>query len=535
MYSPHSSGVNQEILAPEPVPEATPALTIPHNARRMAENHRRRCPEGNLDMPNEHPRSQRKTIGEFVREIDELRGSARQPGSLLSAFTGALSSFLDTAAVATYLYDPEDDEFVLRDSTLRHRARGEAPRFCAPRTVPGLALAENRTVSLVEDTGVKGGKLRAEEHVFPLESGGRALGAVTVTRIAAERLSPVRLDAARRGVARFAEILGKARREEAAARRMNRLSAINEFGVILVSSLAPEELPALATAMTSFILGTEGCILRLRDKKTSEPAVQDAHGLRDEASSREILALEKLASRQVLSAGTPLLVRNVADNEIFRDWGARVKTFLCFPLGDGSGTITVFNKDPESPLTSARFGQEDQDVLLHLVRYIEKALGNAELFARSRKLAERDELTGLPDRANFLTRLLTEISRARRFHLRLALVTCDVQPPPAREDGADDQETPLLLQRVAQAIRGAVRDYDTVARIAERTFGIILPQVQNGTGSPIARLRAAIDNEAELQRQSGDARGLQVNFSHMTFPDDGMDGEQMLNRLQQQN
>ena len=184
----------------------------------------------------------------------------------------------------------------------------------------------------------------------------------------------------------------------------------------------------------------------------------------------------------------------------------------------------MFNKDPESPLIPARFSQEDQDVLLHLVRYIEKAIGNAALFAQNRKLVERDEVTGLPDRANFQTRLLTEISRARRFHLRIALVTCEVQPPHPREDTPDDEATKQTMQRVAQAIRGAVRDYDTVARISDHTFGIILPQVQNGTGSPITRIKAALDGEADLR----------VNFSHMTFPDDGIDGAQMITRLEQQ-
>lgn len=475
-------------------------------------------------MPNEQPRTTRKTIGEFGRDIDELKGSARQLGASLSTFVRVLSSFLDGSTVAIYLYDDEDDEFVLRGSTLRMNGNGEAQRFGADRTLPGLAVAEHRSVSLSESADVKGGQLRAEKHVFPLEAGGRGLGAVTITHIAAERLSPVRLDAARRGVLRFGEVLDKARSEESFSRRMSRLSAINEFGVILVSALAPEEVPALATAMTAFIMGTEGCILRLRDEKTSESSVRDAHGLRDETSSREILELEKAASQQVLSTGKALLVRDVAASELYCNWGARVKTFLCFPLTGGSGTITLFNKDPESPLTPARFSQEDQDVLLHLVRYIEKAIGNAALFAKSRKLAERDELTGLPDRANFQTRLLTEISRARRFHLRIALVTCEVQPPPAQKGTTNDEATKQAMQRVAQAIRGAVRDYDTVARIAEHTFGIILPQVQNGTGSPITRIQAALDGEADLQ----------VNFSHMTFPDDGIDGEQLITRLERQ-
>ena len=224
----------------------------------------------------------------------------------------------------------------------------------------------------------------------------------------------------------------------------------------------------------------------------------------------------------MLATGQALLVRDTAASERYRDWSARVRSFLCFPLAGGLGTITLFNKDPESPLAAARFSQEDQDVLLHLVRYIEKAIGNAALFEKSRKLAERDELTGLPDRTNFQTRLLTEISRARRFRLRIALVTCEVQPPAAGGDVPEGEATDQTMQRVAHAIRGAVRDYDTVARIAERTFGIILPQVQNGTGSPITRIKAAIDKEADLQ----------VRFSHMTFPDDGLNGEQMLTHLE---
>jgi len=475
-------------------------------------------------MLSEQSRATRKTIGEFGRDIDKLKGSARQLGASLSDFIRALSLFLDGSTVTTYFYDSEDDEFIFRGSTQRQRGNGEARRFGAGSTLPGLAIEEHRSVSLSENPGVKDGKLRAEKHVFPLEAGGRALGAVTITHIAPERLSPVRLDAARRGVLHFAEVLEKARSEEAAARRMSRLSAINEFGVILVSSLSPEEVPPLATAMTAFIMGTEGCILRLRDEKTSESSVRDAHGLRDEASSREILALENVVAQQVLSTGNALLVRDVAASEFYCNWGARVKTFLCVPLAGGSGTITLFNKDLESPLTSARFSQEDQDILRHLVRYIEKAIGNAALFAKTRNLADRDELTGLPDRANFQTRLITEISRARRFHLRIALVTCEVHPPPAQVDATNGEAAKQVMQRVARAISGAVRDYDTVARIAEYTFGIILPQVQNGTGSPITRIQAALDGEA----------GLQVTFSHMTFPDDGIDGAQMMTHLEQQ-
>ena len=485
-------------------------------------------------MANERPRAPRRTIGEFGRDIDELRGSARHLGSSLPAFTKALSSFLDDAAVAMYLYDDADDEFVLRGSTQRLQVNGEALRFGAGGTLPGLALAEHRTVSLSEEPGLKGGRLRAEEHVFPLEAGGRALGAVTVTHVAAERLSPVRLDAARRGVLRFADSLGKARVEEAAARRINRLSAINEFGVILVSALVPEEVPALATAMTSFIMGTEGCILRLRDEKTAEPTVRDAHGLREEASSRRILELEKLASQEVLvdrkgpagqgcrrQRGLPRLGRTRQDLPL-RSTGGRGRDH--HPVQQGPGEPA----DPRA-FQPGRPGRPPPPGPLHREGPGECGALRREPEARGARRVDRAPRPGqFPGAAPHRDQPRPPLSPADRARdLRVA-------PAPAREENPAGQAAKQMVQRVAQAIRGAVRDYDTVARIAEHTFGIILPQVQNGTGSPIARIQAAIDREVDLLRRSGGAQDLPASFSHMTFPDDGVDGEQMLARLEKQ-
>jgi GAF domain-containing protein len=438
--------------------------------------------------------------------------------------------------VTIHVYDEEDQEFVLRSSSQHPSLHDQETRFRADKTLPGLAVAERRTVSLFEERDAKTGGLRAEEHVFPLEAEGRCLGTVMVVQVAAEQLSKVRLDRARRAVLRFAAALSTARREEALSLRMGRLSGINEFGVILLSTLKPEDVPALATAMTSFIMGTEGCLLRLREEQTPESAVRDAHGLRDAASSREILKLEELASEQVLRSGEALLVREVARDERFRDCTSRVTSFICCPInseGKTLGCITLFNKDPESALSPARFSRDDLEVLQPLVRYIGKAVANATRFARSRELTERDELTGLPDGASFRTRLLTEISRARRFQLRIAIVTCELLSLPGTAAGPPDAGTGQMLQQIAQAIRAELRDYDTVARVGERTFGIILPQVQNGTGSPVARIRTAIDREVEKHRLGSGAPDLQVRFTHATFPDDGVSGEEMLERLGQ--
>lgn len=468
----------------------------------------------------------KKSSRDLDRELEALLANPNQLGPNLGPIVRALSTFLGGAEVSLYLFEEEGDELVLRGTTQRVRSKGESLRLAAAGTLAELALSERRTLSLTEATRPAGARRQAEQHIFPLEAAGRKLGVASVVCTAAERLSPVRLDMVRRRIQRLAEAIETTCREEALLRRMTRIAAINEFGVILVSVRNPEELPSLATAMASFIMGTEGCILRLREEETGDFTVRDAYGLRDEGSRKDLLRLDDLAAQEVRSSRLPLLVPDVERSERYREFAPPVRTFMTFPIpGDGGvrGTITTFNRAQESVLSMARLGPEDQDVFSHFVRYLERAIANATDFARSRQLAERDELTGLPDLASFRARLLAEISRARRFNLRFALITCEVLPPSGGEPRPPEGE-PQVVRDVAGAIRGALRDYDTVARIGERTFGIMLPQIQNGSVSPMARIQDAVSKAAS-------GKVWKVKISNTVFPDNGSSGDEILASL----
>ena len=90
------------------------------------------------------------------------------------------------------------------------------------------------------------------------------------------------------------------------------------------------------------------------------------------------------------------------------------------------------------------------------------------------------------------------------------------------------------MRRVAQVIRAGARLRHRGAHRGTHVRHYPAPGAERH-GEPHHEDTTAIEKEVDLQRQSGGAQTLQVSFSHMTFPDDGIDGEQLLTRLEQQN
>ena len=133
---------------------------------------------------------------------------------------------------------------------------------------------------------------------------------------------------------------------------------------------------------------------------------------------------------------------------------------------------------------------------------------NEELARR----AEEDHLTGLPNRRCFDTALWSEISRARRTKLPLALLLLDVDHFKRYNDIAGHLAGDACLSQVASALRGVVRrPADLAARFGGEEFAIILP----GTDRAGADLMAerALQAVRDLTMPQTDDRVRHVTIS----------------------
>ena len=126
---------------------------------------------------------------------------------------------------------------------------------------------------------------------------------------------------------------------------------------------------------------------------------------------------------------------------------------------------------------------------------------------RLRRLAEFDTLTGLPNRALFTDRLRQGMARAARSK-PMALLFLDVDRFKSINDTFGHEAGDKLLKVFAGRMQGAVRQSDTVARLAGDEFTIILEQL----GS-VADARAIAAKLVESLRQPVALAGRMVEVT----------------------
>ena len=144
-------------------------------------------------------------------------------------------------------------------------------------------------------------------------------------------------------------------------------------------------------------------------------------------------------------------------------------------------------------------------------------------------LATHDNLTGLPNRILFFDRLEQAIKKSRRQKRRFALFFVDLDDFKRINDSFGHIVGDQVLQAIAKVLDHAVRDSDTVARLAGDEFMIILDDVREM--SDIEAIARKI-NKAVSQPIDGpqEAVIMTVSIGISLFPEHGEDAETLLRK-----
>lgn len=133
-----------------------------------------------------------------------------------------------------------------------------------------------------------------------------------------------------------------------------------------------------------------------------------------------------------------------------------------------------------------------------------------------RTTALTDPLTGLANRRSLLSRVDYEIARHTRSQSRFAVVMLDLDGFKLLNDRFGHPTGDDLLRDVAVALKRAVRDQDTVARIGGDEFCVLAPETDEpGTDRLLDRITTAI-----AQVTTG-VDSLAASAGAAAFPDDG--------------
>ncbi len=126
------------------------------------------------------------------------------------------------------------------------------------------------------------------------------------------------------------------------------------------------------------------------------------------------------------------------------------------------------------------------------------ALSNARLVEQLEREASEDPLTGLANKRSFELAYSAEVNRATREGGSTAIVTLDIDHFKRINDRYHHSFGDQVLVAVANAVRGAVREYDTVARVGGDEFVVLLPATTAEDAELVAERARALVSEIDL-------------------------------------
>ncbi|MBO6784742.1 MAG: EAL domain-containing protein, partial [Alphaproteobacteria bacterium] len=142
-------------------------------------------------------------------------------------------------------------------------------------------------------------------------------------------------------------------------------------------------------------------------------------------------------------------------------------------------------------------------------------------------LVERDDLTGLYNRAGFSEKLAAALAVADRTERMLAVLFLDLDRFKHVNDSLGHAAGDALLRAVGQRLVRCCRSTDVIARMGGDEFAIVATHLKNasGAGHLAEKILSAIAQPFDL---SGHAVHVGVSIGVTTYPDDVGNADQLL-------
>ncbi|RAI72454.1 diguanylate cyclase [Pseudomonas fluorescens] len=198
--------------------------------------------------------------------------------------------------------------------------------------------------------------------------------------------------------------------------------------------------------------------------------------------------------------------------------------WLGVPLNSQNGTIGALIV--KSIPGGERYTEQDMELLQYVCAQIATAIERKQLHARLQHMAQYDQLTQLPNRELLRDRLKASLRLAREDGGYMALLYVDLDRFKQVNDTHGHAVGDMLLQAVANRLKGCVRETDTVARIGGDEFVVLLHSIHasEDTDIVVAKIRQVL---AQPLRLDGHSLSIQPSIGVARYPDHGTEEKQL--------
>ena len=198
---------------------------------------------------------------------------------------------------------------------------------------------------------------------------------------------------------------------------------------------------------------------------------------------------------------------------------AMVKAAQAFSRGEAHGALPVHRGDEVGELA-----RSFQDMEQQISRQLAELNLSRDAMAH---LAHHDALTGMPNRRMFEQRLAQVLELSRRSGRSCALLFVDLDEFKAINDTRGHAVGDLVLQAVARTIVGAVRQVDTVARLAGDEFTVLCENVDSEEAALqiVTKLQHAFEPPLDID---GEPLAVRASIGLSLFPRDAQDARTLM-------
>jgi diguanylate cyclase (GGDEF)-like protein/PAS domain S-box-containing protein len=232
---------------------------------------------------------------------------------------------------------------------------------------------------------------------------------------------------------------------------------------------------------------------------------------------------------EVIRSGQPILLTPEQDHlhagfEMSVE-GPNSSCWLGVPLNSKNGTIGALIV--KSVPGGERYTEQDKELLQYVCAQVATAIERKQLHARLQQMAQYDQLTQLPNRGLLRDRLKASLALARADGGRMALLYVDLDRFKDVNDTHGHVVGDMLLQAVANRLKGCVRETDTVARIGGDEFVVLLHSIHasEDAGRVSEKILQVL---AQPLRLDGHNLNINISIGVAHFPEHGTEEQQLL-------
>jgi diguanylate cyclase (GGDEF)-like protein len=186
-------------------------------------------------------------------------------------------------------------------------------------------------------------------------------------------------------------------------------------------------------------------------------------------------------------------------------------------LGDVEGSESVMAVGR----VKSGFSDEELEAAYSYCRLFNLVLENQAHFEKIEQMSYTDSMTGLYNYRYFYKRLQEEMTRAKRFDRRMALVIFDIDEFKVFNDTYGHQSGDHLLEQLGSLLAKSVRSIDVVSRYGGEEFCVIMPETSaEDCANFMDRMRVTMLNHEFRDRFTSEQHRITVSLGGAIYPND---------------